>query len=233
MKNFWSTFISVSIWAVIIMLCLVFLRNCNRPQFFTVSMADDGLVKEIAERRGVVDWSQLQVDSTGLVSLASGIDSAKFVALKDNILREEMKAGRLMTADQMSDKITGYYDKLIDVLIALFVLFTVISYFAIRNLSKKEVRDEAREILQDSSKFKGDVLEVLRGEFDGAYLSHEDYDEQLKTMQEDIASLKNNREKKKDNGTAAKKEIVAVKTVVKKPAKRVEKVEPETSTDKK
>lgn len=144
-----------------------------------------------------------------------------------------MKAGRLMTADQMSDKITGYYDKLIDVLIALFVLFTVISYFAIRNLSKKEVRDEAREILQDSSKFKGDVLEVLRGEFDGAYLSHEDYDEQLKTMQEDIASLKNNREKKKDNGTAAKKEIVAVKTVVKKPAKRVEKVEPETSTDKK
>ena len=109
MKNFWSTFISVSIWAVIIMLCLVFLRNCNRPQFFTVSMADDGLVKEIAERRGVVDWSQLQVDSTGLVSLASGIDSAKFVALKDNILREEMKAGRLMTADQMSDKITGYY----------------------------------------------------------------------------------------------------------------------------
>ena len=163
MKNFWSTFISVSIWAVIIMLCLVFLRNCNRPQFFTVSMADDGLVKEIAERRGVVDWSQLQVDSTGLVSLASGIDSAKFVALKDNILREEMKAGRLMTADQMSDKITGYYDKLIDVLIALFVLFTVISYFAIRNLSKKEVRDEAREILQDSSKFKGDVLEVLRG----------------------------------------------------------------------
>ena len=138
-----------------------------------------------------------------------------------------------MTADQMSDKITGYYDKLIDVLIALFVLLTVISYFAIRNLSKKEVRDEAREILQDSSKFKGDVLEVLRGEFDGAYLSHEDYDEQLKTMQEDIASLKNNREKKKDNGTAAKKEIVAVKTVVKKPAKRVEKVEPETSTDKK
>ena len=57
--------------------------------------------------------------------------------------------------------------------------------------------------------------------------------EQLKTMQDDIASLKNNREKKKDNGTAAKKEIVAVKTVVKKPVKRVEKVEPETSTDKK
>lgn len=149
MKNFWSTFISVSIWAVIIMLCLVFLRNCNRPQFFTVSMADDGLVKEIAERRGVVDWSQLQVDSTGLVSLASGIDSAKFVALKDNILREEMKAGRLMTADQMSDKITGYYDKLIDVLIALFILFTVVSYVAINSKFREKYEEDRAKIISE------------------------------------------------------------------------------------
>lgn len=205
MKNFWSIFISISIWAVIIMFCLVFLRNCNRPQFFTVSIAEDSLAKEIAERKGIVDWSQLKVDSTGVISVASNIDSAAFVALRENIFREEIKAGRLMTADQMSEKITGYYDKLIDVLIALFVIFTVVSYFAIRNMSKKEVRDEAREILQDSSKFKTDVLDVLRGEFDGAYLSHEDYDEQLKTMQEDIVSLK---EKKEDVMHTTKKETV-------------------------
>lgn len=144
-----------------------------------------------------------------------------------------MNAGRLMTADQMSDKITGYYDKLIDVLIALFVLFTVISYFAIRNLSKKEVRDEAREILQDSSKFQGDVLETLRGEFDGAYLSHEDYDEQLKTMQEDIESLKSIREKKRDSDAAAKKETVVLKPAAKKTARKVAETKPETSKDKK
>ena len=138
MKNFWSIFISVSIWAVIIALCFVFLRNCNRPQFFTVSMAEDSLAKEIAERKGIVDWSQLQVDSTGVVSLAASIDSVSLVALKNKILREEVQAGRLLTANQMSEKITGYYDKLIDVLIALFVVFTVVSYFAIRNLSKRK-----------------------------------------------------------------------------------------------
>ena len=80
MKNFWSIFISVSIWAVIIALCFVFLRNCNRPQFFTVSMAEDSLAKEMVERKGIVDWSQLQVDSTGVVSLAANIDSVSFVA---------------------------------------------------------------------------------------------------------------------------------------------------------
>ena len=132
----------------------------------------------------------------------------------------QIKVGRMMTADEMSERITGYYDKLIDVLIALFVIFTVVSYFAIRNMSKKEVRDEAREILQDSSRFKTDVLDVLRGEFDGAYLSHEDYDEQLKTMQEDIASLKNSKETKTENGKEEKRETVTRKATDKKVVKK-------------
>lgn len=221
MKNFWSIFISVSIWAVIIALCFVFLRNCNRPQFFTVSMAEDSLAKEMVERKGIVDWSQLQVDSTGVVSLAANIDSVSFVALKNKILREEALAGRLLTANQMSEKITGYYDKLIDVLIALFVVFTVVSYFAIRNLSKKEVRDEAREILQDSSKFKGDVLENLRGEFDGAYLSHDEYDEILRTVQEDIVSIKESVE-----GIRADQAKAAAKPAIKKTQTVKEKVQP-------
>lgn len=210
MKNFWNTFISVSVWAIVIMLFSVCLWNSKRPYYFTVSMVDDTLAREIIERKGMVDWSQLQVDSTGVVRLSTGIDSASYVALRENILREEIKAGRMMTADEMSERITGYYDKLIDVLIALFVIFTVISYIAIRNLSKKEVRDEAREILQDSSRFKTDVLDVLRGEFDGAYLSHEDYDEQLKTMKEDIASLKNSKEKI-ENWAEGKRETVVRK----------------------
>lgn len=147
MKNFWSTFISISIWAVVFALCLVFLRNCNRPQFAVISMADDSLVKEIEERKGLVDWSQLQVDSTGTLSLASSIDSASFDALKNKILREEIKAGRLLTADQMSEKITGYYDKLIDVLIALFVLFTVVSYIAINSKFREKYEEDKAKII--------------------------------------------------------------------------------------
>ena len=214
-SNFWSIFASISIWAVAIALCLVFLRNCNRPQFFTVSMADESLTKEIVERKGVVEWNQLQVDSLNIVHLACNNDSATYANLRNKILREEMKAGRLMTAEQMSEKITGYYDKLIDVLIALFILFTIISYFVIRNMSKKEVRDEAREILKDSNKFQRDVLEVLRGEFDGAYLSHEEYDEIIKILREDVASLKNTQESKDEKPSAQNKQIVKPKATSK------------------
>ena len=152
MKNFWSIFISVSIWAVIIALCFVFLRNCNRPQFFTVSMAEDSLAKEMVERKGIVDWSQLQVDSTGVVSLAANIDSVSFVALKNKILREEALSGRLLTANQMSEKITGYYDKLIDVLIALFVLFTIFSYVAINSRFREKYEEDKENIMREIMK---------------------------------------------------------------------------------
>jgi len=141
-SNFGSIFASISIWAVAIVLCFVFLRNCNRPQFFTVSLADESLTNEIVERKGVVDWSQLTVDSLNVVHLAESIDSASYIALRNSILREEMKTGRLMTAEQMSEKITGYYDKLIDVLIALFILFTFVSYFVIGNRFRKQYEDD-------------------------------------------------------------------------------------------
>lgn len=152
MKNFWNIFVSVSIWAVIILLTLVFLRNCNRPQFQTVSMVDKALVNEIMERKGVVDWAQLQVDSLGVVHLAANIDSASFIALRDSVFKEEIKTGRLMTADQMSEKITGYYDKLIDVLIALFVLFTVVSYMAINSKFKEKYEEDKTAIMEEIKK---------------------------------------------------------------------------------
>lgn len=143
---------SVSIWFVIVILSLVFIRNCNRPQFYTVSMADKSLFEELSERRGVVDWNQLQVDSLGVVYLAADIDSLSFLALRDSIFREEIKAGRLMTADQMSEKITGYYDKLIDVLIALFVLFTVVSYVAINSKFKEKYEEDKTSIMEEIKK---------------------------------------------------------------------------------
>ena len=143
---------SVSIWFVIIILALVFIRSCNRPQFYTVSMADKSLFEELSERRGVVDWNQLQVDSLGVVYLAADIDSLSFLALRDSIFREEIKTGRLMTADQMSEKITGYYDKLIDVLIALFVLFTVVSYVAINSKFKEKYEEDKTSIMEEIKK---------------------------------------------------------------------------------
>lgn len=148
-RLFINVFVSVSIWMLAFLLCTVFLRNCSRPQFFSVSMADESLTTEIIERKGVVDWSQLQVDSLNVIHLATKIDSASYMALRGKIMREEMKAGRLMTAEQMSEKITGYYDKLIDVLIALFVIFSIASYFVINNRFKKKYEEDKATFVEN------------------------------------------------------------------------------------
>lgn len=152
MKNknvFLSVFVSISFWIIIVLLCIVFLHNCSRPHFFTISMADENLSTELMERKGVVEWSQLEVDSLNVIHLATNIDSVAYLALRERILREEIKIGRLMTAEQMSENITGYYDKLIDVLIALFIIFSIISYFVINNKFKEKYEEDKITIVDN------------------------------------------------------------------------------------
>lgn len=158
MKDFWNVFVSISIWVVVILLCIVFLQNCSRPQFRTVLMADSSLTKDLIERKGLVNWSQLTVDSLNVVHLTSNLDTTSYLTLRDNILREEVKAGRLMTAEEMSEKITGYYDKLIDVLIFLFILFSFASYFVINNRFSKQYEDDKTVF---SDKIKQSLMQTL------------------------------------------------------------------------
>lgn len=180
-SNFWSLFASISIWAVAIALCLVFLHNCNRPQFYTISMVDESLAKEIVERKGVVEWNQLQVDSLNIVHLASNIDTSSYIDLRNKILREEIKAGRMMTAEQMSEKITNYYDKLIDVLIALFIMFSVASYFVINNRFKKKYEEDKTTIVEeikcsllDSQSLHNDLVNGISTKIESNLVTEED-----------------------------------------------------------
>lgn len=178
---FWSTLATISLWVVIVMFGLLFFRNCSRPQYFTVAMVDDSLATEIIEHKGTVDWAQLQVDSLNIVHLATGIDSAGYGAMRNRILREEIKTGRLMTAEQMSEKITGYYDKLIDVLIALFIIFSVASYFVINNRFRKQYEEdktefvkEIRQSLLDSQSLHDDLVNGVSTKINRSLIREED-----------------------------------------------------------
>ena len=202
-RLFLNVFASVSIWIVAILLCVVFLRNCSRPQFFSISMADKSLTTEIMERKGVVDWSQLQVDSMNVVHLAANIDSVAYMTLRSKILREEIKVGRLMTAEQMSEKITGYYDKLIDVLIALFIIFSFVGYFVIGNRFKKQYEDDKttfaeriKRMLMESLPYDKDLLNGIATTVqegmateEELQLLREEFSEKIKKSNDDYALL--------------------------------------------
>lgn len=167
---------------------MVFLYNCSRPHFFSVSMADKNLTTELMERKGVVDWSQLEVDTLNIIHLAANIDSAAYQALREKIFREEIKVGRLMTAEQMSENITGYYDKLIDVLIALFIIFSIANYFVINNKFKEKYEEDKVIIVEnitrsllDSQSLHNDLINGISTKLEKHQVTEDDIQE-LRTL---------------------------------------------------
>lgn len=74
--NFWGAFYAVSLWMVFGILCMSFLHNYSRPQLCSTNLIDGSIVKDIEQRKGIVDWSQLQVDSQNVLKLSSQIYSS-------------------------------------------------------------------------------------------------------------------------------------------------------------
>ena len=132
-----------------------------------------------------------------------------------DLLNSMRNKGVLLTPAEYTNNMISYYNTLIAFLAIFFVVFTVFGYIVIRSQSKKEIKEEARDILLDSATFRKDVIETIRGDFDQAYLSHEEYDEMLNTMQEAIASLKNSQEAKDEENTTSKKQTVKPKATSK------------------
>lgn len=97
--------------------------------------------------------------------------------------------GYLVTPAEYTNNMIGYYNTLIAFLAVFFVVFTVAGYFAIRGLSKKEVREEARELLKDSESFRSDVMGTLMGNFDANYVQTEVFEQRMKDIEDNVASL--------------------------------------------
>lgn len=102
--NFWGAFSAVSLWIVIGFLCIVFLHNCSRPHLRSTNLIDASIIMDVEQRKGVVDWSQIQIDSQNILRFSSQIDSCALLAIRDSLFRVEHRAGRLMTPDELSEK---------------------------------------------------------------------------------------------------------------------------------
>lgn len=150
----------------------------------------------------IIEQTQIASDSRPRLS----IPETEFMAS----LRDK---GYLMTPAEYTNNMIGYYDTLIAFLSIFFVVFTVAGYFAIRELSRKEVRDEARELLKDSESFRNEVLVTLKGQIDADYVLVETYEDKIKELDERMATLETNQTEpkttskvRKPNGRVTKKE---------------------------
>lgn len=115
-------------------------------------------------------------------------------------LLEEMKHnGELLTAEEFADRITSYYDILIAVLGTMFLLFTIATYFSMKQAfesrfesKEKEIDDKQLQIerklkkdiqatlidmLRDSRSFRDELADAVRGNIDGQFVTYEKIDD--------------------------------------------------------
>lgn len=115
-------------------------------------------------------------------------------------LLEEMKHnGELLTAEEFADRITSYYDILVAVLGTMFLLFTIATYFSMKQAfenrfesKEKEIDDKQLQIerklkkdiqatlidmLRDSRSFRDELADAVKGNIDGQFVTYEKIDD--------------------------------------------------------
>lgn len=65
-----------------------------------------------------------------------------------------LDSGRIITAEEFASDITGYYSALITVLVGLFILFTLFSYFSLKETFKQQFSEKEDD-------FKNNIKEIV------------------------------------------------------------------------
>lgn len=80
-------------------------------------------------------------------------------AINAAFLQNMREKGELLSSGEFASRITGYYNTLVAVLTALFVLFTIVTYLTIRSKFDSKFEDKARD-LEDKQRQK--IVDELR-----------------------------------------------------------------------
>ena len=102
------------------------------------------------------------------------------------LLNQMHQKGILMTPSEYTGHLATYYDTLVAFLAILFVLFSVIGYFGIRNISRKEVAQVAKDVLSDSYELKTGLKTMIMGEIDENMVNAEDYEIDIQLLREKL-----------------------------------------------
>lgn len=136
------------------------------------------------------------------------------LAINAVFLQKMREKGELLSADEFASRITDYYNTLVAVLTALFVLFTIVTYMTIRSKfdgkfeekasefehkardleekQRQKIIDELRSMLSDSKKIDEVIQSAVGGRVEDTVPTKEEVDDltsDLETCGKNIACL--------------------------------------------
>jgi hypothetical protein len=173
-----SGIIGAIIGAIILLLSSVWLKPFNYQSVYILNpknaIAQDSLnvtnnqiykVVFSIKTDSVLKNMGLPIDS--LCSYAT-IQIAKVDSIKDNltcnqisVLKNLENKGLLLTPQEYTSHIADYYNTLVELLIGLFVLFSFVSFFSIKNNAKKDFEEERTKLKDDFEKAKETIKQGL------------------------------------------------------------------------
>ncbi len=110
------------------------------------------------------------------------------------ILHSLEKKGLLTTPDQYANNIASYYNTFVAFLTILFVIFSFLSYFSIKNISKKEIETNVelalKDMLRDSITFRETVLNSVYGKFEENFVNTEDFSNEIRNIEIQLEKIK-------------------------------------------
>lgn len=133
---------------------------------------------------------------------------------KIQLLEKMRHNGELLTAEEFADRITSYYDILVAVLGTMFLLFTIATYFSMKQAFeskfetkekeiddkqlqieqklRKDIQETLTDMLRDSRSFRDELVDAVKGNIDGQFVTYEiiddleDYIKGISEKQQDI-----------------------------------------------
>jgi hypothetical protein len=105
------------------------------------------------------------------------LDSLTLETNRIELIQELHREGSVMTPQEYANNIVSYYNTAITLLVFLFILFSFISYFHLKFVSKEEIIKILGEKMKDSKEMEKIIMEAISGKADDKYATIESVDD--------------------------------------------------------
>ena len=157
--------------------------------------------------KALFDTAKTDVVTNDVNRFLSESKQVDTLAINAAFLQEMRKNGELLSTDEFASRITDYYNTLVAVLTALFVLFTIVTYLTIRSKfegkfedkakeledkQRQKIIDELRSMLNDSKKLDEVIKSAIGGHIDDSIATKEEVEDitaDISTLNENLTSL--------------------------------------------
>lgn len=131
--------------------------------------------------RSVVDTTKTLVLTDNANDIFEESKQVDTLAINAAFLQKMRENGELLSADEFASRITDYYNTLVAVLTALFVLFTVVTYMTIRSKFEGKFEDKAKELENKAKDLEDKQRQIIIEELRSMLNDSKQFDEVIKS----------------------------------------------------